>query len=189
MHLADAVDRDARAEDDPALLTELGDLGDHRNRAVRGQPGRVDPEFAEPREAVEHDPRDLDHVVARGRLAPRQVGDFDVLPEVRLERAFDFRERHVRLAIAAFPVAAHFTTGVADERAMVDEDGGMDRSMLRDVRIDEVSWCAGGGLQKILCCVSLCHGICPLYLMGHQLTRFLASGRRTSAFRRGFCEF
>ncbi len=38
-------------------------------------------ELAQPRQAVEHHPADLDHVVASGRLAPGEVRDLDVLPE------------------------------------------------------------------------------------------------------------
>ena len=40
-----------------------------------------------------------------------------------VEGAVDLLERHVGLAVAALPVAAHLAARVADERAVEDQDG------------------------------------------------------------------
>ena len=58
------------------------------------------PELAQPRQAVEHQPGDVDHVVPGGRLAAGDVRVLDVLPELRLEGLVDLLEAHVRLAVA-----------------------------------------------------------------------------------------
>ena len=58
---------------------------------------------------------------------PESMRDLDVLPESELNACVDLLERHVALAVAALPVAAHLAAGVADERAVEDEDGRVDR--------------------------------------------------------------
>ena len=157
VHFADAIDRHARAENDAALVTKLGDPGDHRNRPVRRHPGRVDAELAQTREPIEHHTADLDHVVAGGRLAAREVRDLDVLPQRRGKGAVDLLERHVGLAVAALPVAAHLAPRVADERAVKNQDSRMDGFVGCDVRIDEVAGSAGRRFQQVFRGVGLCH--------------------------------
>ena len=49
VHLADAVNRHAGTEDHPPLVAQLGHLRQHRYRAMRRQPGRVDTVLPEPR--------------------------------------------------------------------------------------------------------------------------------------------
>ena len=83
------------------------DPREHRNRAVRCQSGRVDPDLAHPRQMpVEH----LDHlrqVVARRRLAAGDIQVLDGAPERMGQGRLELRERHVRLAIPVLPVVAH----------------------------------------------------------------------------------
>ena len=66
-------------------------------------------------------------------------------------------ERHVGLAVAPLPVAAHLAAGVADERAMEDEDGRMDGVQARDVAVEEVAGRAERSLRKVLQRIDLCH--------------------------------
>ncbi len=79
------------------------------------------------------------------------------LPERRAEGLLDLRERHVFLAVAARPVAAHLAAGVAHERAMEDEDGGVQRGVLRHHRLDHVLGGRERRLGEILRSVDLCH--------------------------------
>ena len=63
----------------------------------------------------------------------------------------ELRERHVRLAVAPLPVAAHRAAGVADPGAVVDEHRRADRVELRaDEGVDEVARDAGGRLGEVL---------------------------------------
>ena len=157
VHLADAVDRDADAEDHAALLAHLHDLGQHRDGAVRRQAGGVQAELAQAGQLVEHDPRDVHEVVAGGRFTPGDVGVLDVLPERRVERLLDVGERHVALAVAAGPVAAHLAARIADERAVEDQHRRVDGLVLRDVGVDEVARCARGSLRQVPQGIDLCH--------------------------------
>ncbi len=155
--LADAVDRDARAEDDAALVAHLDDLGQHRNGTVGRQPGGVDAQLPQSREFIDHHAADFDQVVPGRGLAARDVRVLDVLPQARAEDFLDLGERHVRLAIAALPVVAHLAAGVADERAMENDDRRMDGLRSRDVAVDEVPRYARGRLRQVPQRVDLCH--------------------------------
>ena len=157
VHLVDAVDRDARREDHVALVAELHDLRQHRDGAVMRDAGRVERELAQLRELVDHHPRDLDQVVAGGRLAAGDRGVLDVLPEVGAERLLDLGQRHVFLAIAARPVAAHFATGVAHERAMEDEDGRLDGGKTGYGAVEQVTGRAERSLRKVFQRIDLGH--------------------------------
>ena len=79
---------------------------------------------------------------------PESMRHLDVLPERRREDAVDLLERHVGLAVAALPVAAHLAARVADERAVEDQDGRVDRLEARDVGVDEVARRADRRLQR-----------------------------------------
>src|SRR5207247_3011246 len=86
------------------------------------------------------------------------------------------------LAVAALPVASHLAPRVADERAVIDEDGRQDRAVLRDVRVQDVARGARGRLQQVLRGVVLGHrGRLRLYL------RRRAAEPRMSASRKGSC--
>ena len=157
VHLVDAVNRDARREDHVALVAELDDLGQHRNRAVMRDAGGVERELAQLGELVDHHARDLDQIVARGRFAARDRRVLDVLPEVRAERLFDLRQRHVFLAVAARPVAAHLAAGVADKRAMEDEDRRMEGRVFRHGGPHQIAGGAHRSFREILRGVNLSH--------------------------------
>ena len=64
------------------------------------------------------------------------------------EDPVDLLERHVLLAIAALPVAAHLAARVADERAVEDQHRRMDRPKGRDGGVDQVAGRAGGGFER-----------------------------------------
>ena len=81
VHLGDAVDRHARAEDDAALVAHLHDFGQHRDAAMGGQAGRVDTELPQTGQPIEHDLADLDEIVAGRWLAAGNIGILDMLPQ------------------------------------------------------------------------------------------------------------
>src|SRR5437762_1391302 len=84
---------------------------------------------------------------ASSRLVAKIV---DATPERMAHRRLELLERHVRLAIAVLPVAAHLASGVADPGAVVDEDGGADGTDLRcDERLHEIAWHAGGRAREV----------------------------------------
>src|SRR5438034_488405 len=78
-------------------------------------------------------------IVAGGPLAARDVQVLDRAPELVRQHRIELVERHVRLAVAVLPVVAHLAAGIADPRAVIDEDrrtNGMDRR--RDERIGQI---------------------------------------------------
>src|SRR5262249_4672184 len=135
----------------------FGHPGDHRNGAVRRQPRRVDAVLPELRQAIEKHLGDFDHIVPGRWLAARQHAHFDVLPERVLEDTVDLLERHVALAVAPLPVAAHLAPRVTHERAVEDQDRRMDWFEARHVGVDQVPGCAQRRLHQVLRGVSLCH--------------------------------
>ena len=91
----------------------------------------------------------LGEVVAGGRLAARDVQVLDGAPERVVHDAVDLGQRHVLLAVAALPVAAHRAAGVTDERAVEDEDRRPDRPELRDRRLGQIARHADRGLGQV----------------------------------------
>src|SRR5688500_1484042 len=67
------------------------------------------------------------------------------------EHRLELRERHVRLAIAELPVAAHRALGIADPGAVVDEDGRADWMKLRaDEGVDEIAGDTRSGFREVV---------------------------------------
>ena len=50
VNVADPIERHTDAQEQIVLGAELHDAGEHRNGAMRGQPRRVDADFAHPRQ-------------------------------------------------------------------------------------------------------------------------------------------
>ena len=123
------------------------------------------PELPQPGQPIEHDPADLDEIVAGRRLAAGNIGVLDVLPEVRLEGLVDLGEGHVALAVAALPVAAHLAARIADERAVENHHGGVDGVVAGDIAVDDIAGGADRRLGEILQRVDLCHKVLILNLL------------------------
>ena len=138
--VADAVERDADAQQEPLLGAELDDRRQQADGANRRQARRVDPDLAQAgKVALEH-LHHLRQVVPRRRLAAGDVQVLDRAPEGRVHHRLELRQRHVRLAVAELPVVAHLALGVADPGAVIDEDRRADRVKPRaDEGIDEVA--------------------------------------------------
>ena len=137
VNVPDAVERDARAEEQPVLGAELDDPRELGDRTMRRQPGRVDADLAQPRQAAVEQLDHLRQVVPRGRLAARDVQVLDRAPEVVVHDAVELLEREVGLPVAVLPVVAHLAARVADERAVVDQHRRPDRV---DARGDVSCW-------------------------------------------------
>ncbi len=79
--VADAVERDADADQQIVLGAELHDAGEHRDGAMRRQAGGVDADLAHPRQVALEHLHHLRQVVARRRLAAGDVQVLDGAPE------------------------------------------------------------------------------------------------------------
>ena len=119
--------------------------------------GGVERELAQLGELVDH------HAAMSTRSlrvvgSPPEIEAFSMsFQRFELNALLDLRQRHVFLAVAARPVAAHLAAGVADERAMEDEDRRVERGVLRHGRPDEVAGRAHRSFREVLRCVNLCH--------------------------------
>ena len=148
--VADAVERDADADQDAVRGAELDDAREHRDRALRRQAGRVDADLAHPRQMTMEHLHHLGEIVPGGRLAAGDVEVFDRTPERIGEHRLELLERHVRLAIAPLPVAAHRAARIADPGAVIDEDGRPNGVNLRaDERIDQIAGHACRGSSEV----------------------------------------
>ena len=84
--------------------------------------------------------------------SPPEMFRFSTAPQNGIvQDRLELRERHVRLAVAPLPVAAHRAVRVADPGAVVDEHRRADGVELRaDEGIDEVARDARGRLREVL---------------------------------------
>src|SRR5262249_40590356 len=99
---------------------------------------------------------------------------FNVVPERALEGTVDLLERHVALAVAPLPVAAHLAPRVADERAVEDEDRRIDRFEARHIGVDQVPGCAQRRLHQVLRGVSFCFlSVVFARFSGHRKAPFI----------------
>ena len=102
---------------------------------------------------------------------PGDAGVLDVLPQRRAEDLLDLLERHVLLAVAARPVAAHVAAGVADERHVEDQDRRVQRRDPANVAVDEVAGSTESGFGEVLGRVDLRHkylSLLPIVVPGQR---------------------
>ncbi len=119
--VADAVERHADAQQHVLLGTEFHDARQHRDGPMWCEARRVDADLPHAGQPAMEQLHHFRQIVARRRLAARDVQVFDGSPEIVRHDAVELLQRHVRLAIAHLPVAAHLAAGVADECAVIDE--------------------------------------------------------------------
>ncbi len=148
--VADAVERDTDADQHALRRAELDDLREHRDGARRREAGGVDPDLPQTWQMLLKHLHHLRQIKSRHQYPTRDI-EFDCAPERRVEDRLELIERHVRLAIAPFPVVAHRALGVGGAGAVVDQNCGTKRMQLGvDEGIDEVARDACRSLGEVV---------------------------------------
>ena len=135
-----------------AILVSIG------MRAVRREAGGVERQLAQLRELVDHH---------RGRCRPGRCGWSARRPRaMAFSMSFQSGELNAcsicssvmsSLRLPRCPVAAHLAAGVADERAVEDEDRRVERGVLRHVAVDKIPGGAQRRFREVLGGVDLGH--------------------------------